>query len=530
MNASLVAVVFSSVAMIGAFFLAPRDTPALPRILAVWFGVTVIAFLIPAAGIALIFIGFLLSICALTSRENRIYIFIAAQFIIPSGYSAEVPFPGLNYLIDLNYSDAITLILLGPIFISALSRRQPEYLKSVDLFLLAYVLITGISSIRDLPFTSMLRNTTELFISLLLPYIAISRTLNTADQFDKAIKALLLGAAFLGGVGVISALRDWNYYTILPGSGVVSKMFTEYRFGFLRVYATLSKPLLGLFMGAGIACALYCMSQKSLPKIKAAVLLAILGFTAFVTGSRGGWMGAGAVLGAYLIFMMNNPLFRRVLVAGGLAGVGGLFAAIGFFGFSLDDEFGTFSYRAELLKTSIQQIQARPFFGATNVSELPAFQHLIQGEGIVDFVNMYIQIALRYGLIGFGAIAAVNYMVVRGGLRVVSKLEKDKRRRESGDILRRQILLMTAIMLSFFLVAATTSGISYMWNFAILILSLLTAQARCGFALAVSKEPGENPSFAPEDAAPRSAAISEKPRPSSRIYYGARHIRPLRDQ
>lgn len=529
MGASLTAVILTFAAIVGAVFLSPRAAPAFQRILAVWLGVTVIAFMLPAVGVAMMMIGALLTVSAMTSRENRIYIFIAAQFIVPKDYSVQVPFPGLNYLIDLSYGNLIALVLLGPIVVSSLSRRQPAYLKNVDMFLIAYVLIAGVSSIRDLPFTSMLRSLVEIVILVLLPYFAISRTLTTVEQFDKAIKALLLGAVFMAGVAVISALRGWNYYTMVPGTMTVGKMFTEYRFGFLRVYATLSKPLLGLFMGAGIVCVLYCMSKKSLPKIKTVALLGLMGFAAFVTGSRGGWIGAIAVVGAYLVFMTNKPWLRKLLVTGGLVGVVGFIAAIGLFDVSFDDEFGTFGYRAELLRTSFQQILERPFFGAANARELPAFQHLVQGEGIVDLVNMYISIALTYGLIGLGAIATANYLVLRGGLRAVSVLEAKKLGQEAADTLRHQILLMTAIMLGFFLVAATTSGISYMWNFAILILSLLTAQARYGLALAASKEPVEDSPATLSDNAPQSVVLSAK-RPSQPQYYGARHVRPINDQ
>lgn len=114
MGASLTAVILTFAAIVGAVFLSPRAAPAFQRILAVWLGVTVIAFMLPAVGVAMMMIGALLTVSAMTSRENRIYIFIAAQFIVPKDYSVQVPFPGLNYLIDLSYGNLIALVLLAP--------------------------------------------------------------------------------------------------------------------------------------------------------------------------------------------------------------------------------------------------------------------------------------------------------------------------------------------------------------------------------------------------------------------------------
>lgn len=522
MSASLVAVVFSCFAAVAGVFLAPRHSPVVFRILLVWLAVTVVAFLSPTEAVSLFVIGVILAIASMTSEENRVYLFIAAQFALPSSYSYQIPFPGLNFLIDLSYNNLISIVLLGPIFFKAMLSRSPSYLKSVDWFLFAYVIIIGFASLRDLPFTSALREATELFLLIILPYVAISRTLVTTEQFDKAIKVLVIAAAILGFVAVISALRGWNYYTLLPGSPAMHKFFTEYRNGILRVIATMNKPLLALFLATGIVSTIYCLGNKYVSKLWALALFAVLGFGAFATGSRGGWLGAAAVIGCYLLFIKASPRIRNLSISLGLTAVMGLVIAVAFFDVSFNDDFGTFNYRAELLRTSMEQIRERPIFGTHNIQQQERFQHLIQGEGIVDLVNIYLEIALFYGLVGLGTIGAAHAIGVRGGLRALRQVENQTIRSDDAQLRRRQLLLTVSIHFGLLAMVATTSGVSYVWNFGVLMLSLIVAQARSAFALVSA--PAAAPAVNNEETLKTNEPM--QPEPSGPTYYGARFFKP----
>lgn len=45
-------------------------------------------------------------------------------------------------------------------------------------------------------------------------------------------------------------------------------------------------------------------------------------------------------------------------------------------------------------------IQRNPLFGSFDFRNTPEMQSMIQGEGIIDIVNTYINLALRVGLVG----------------------------------------------------------------------------------------------------------------------------------
>ncbi|MBV8742950.1 MAG: hypothetical protein JOZ12_14270, partial [Sinobacteraceae bacterium] len=63
---------------------------------------------------------------------------------------------------------------------------------------------------------------------------------------------------------------------------------------------------------------------------------------------------------------------------------------------------GTVDYRQRLATRSWELIQQHPVFG--NQTAFMQMGDLRQGEGIIDFVNSYAQIALFYGLAGLAAL------------------------------------------------------------------------------------------------------------------------------
>jgi O-antigen ligase len=71
-------------------------------------------------------------------------------------------------------------------------------------------------------------------------------------------------------------------------------------------------------------------------------------------------------------------------------------------------------YRQRLFETSIVLIKQNPFFGNPRV--LDSMQSLKQGQGIIDLVNGYLQIALFYGLVGVVLFVALLSLAVKKGI------------------------------------------------------------------------------------------------------------------
>ena len=216
-----------------------------------------------------------------------------------------------------------------------------------------------------------------------------------------------------------------------------------------------------------------------MPMYLVAGLAVMFAAVCFATGARGGWMAGFFALSTYLALMMFNKTIRRMYLLGLFVGISTVMSLVFQDSSLIQDQYGTFSYRAELLRTSISQIADRPFFGSADIMSLPRFQHLRQGEGIIDLVNAYLQIALYNGLIGLGLYAFANWFALKAGLRMFAQLPA-KDADESVASLRRNAALFIAMHIGFLIMIATISAVSYIWHYGFIFLGLLVALARVG--------------------------------------------------
>lgn len=519
MNANLVSIVYTFAAIAGAFFVAPKsgDYP-LTRIIAYWAIATAAIFLLPYKLLVLFLLGCVLVVLGQGSPASRVAVYAGVLMAVPDYYSAQIPFPGINYLIDIDPAKIATLFLFGPLFLAKAFAPASKKLRIVDGLLLAYVLLTGVLSIRDLPFTSMLRSTVDQFLLIYMPYIAISRSLETQEDVDNVLKALFVTCLICAGIGLVSLVTHWNYYLRFdPGAGF--KAFIETRNGLLRIYSTTSTTLLALTMGAGIVTAFYLRSQKMLPGLYFMGAAFVFAFAAFATGSRGGWLSAILAVGSWYVFERMGAGVRRLFMLALGAAVAALVAAVFQDSAILQDEYGTYSYRAELMRVSVAQIAQRPLFGSADFMALPSFQALRQGEGIIDLVNTYLQVTLYYGLTGLALFLGANLAVLRSGLRALKDLPPLKTA-SAGDARERKVLsLLLAMLLGYLGLLATTSTVSYIWNFGYLLLALNVAQVRV--MAAAKTAPAPSPAAQPEDKPEETQAAP------ARVPYGARFVRRI---
>ncbi len=121
--------------------------------------------------------------------------------------------------------------------------------------------------------------------------------------------------------------------------------------------------------------------------------------------SRGPWLGFALCV---VVLMMTNLRSSSKLLVGVIPGVVSLiflhppfidrFTNLLPFVGSADK--GSETYRSRLFENSIIVIERYPLFGSDTFVREPEMQTMIQGQGIVDVVNTYLQISLHYGLIG----------------------------------------------------------------------------------------------------------------------------------
>ncbi|MGB2833248.1 MAG: hypothetical protein WBC07_09880, partial [Methylotenera sp.] len=85
-------------------------------------------------------------------------------------------------------------------------------------------------------------------------------------------------------------------------------------------------------------------------------------------------------------------------------------------------------YRVKLLDSAVIVFNRYPFFGSVNYRDELAGLGMLQGEGIVDVVNSYLDVVLEYGLVGLmlylGFFSIILFSVI-GSLRKVYDRQSD---------------------------------------------------------------------------------------------------------
>ncbi|NNE40809.1 MAG: O-antigen ligase family protein [Marinicaulis sp.] len=478
MNVNIVAIACVFMSVCAAIPFIPRGEKfGQGRILLVWMLAGAVGFLVSNTLAALFLIALLFLAVSQIGSVKRVYLYLGVFTALPIGFHEYIPFPGLNYLIDMQYAKVATIVILGPVFLSVLMKPAPKTFRGVDRFLLAFVLMTGIMSIRDVSFTSMLRTTLDQFLLIYVPYLAITRTLTKQEHFTGAIKAIFVSILVYAMIALISTARDWNFYASFGGE-MGYKAYADFRNGFLRITATLNPALLGLMMGIGLSSAMFMQRLKAHPRYFLYGFMIVFSFILFVTGARGGWLSGIIAVSFYLLFSRLNRVGRRLLVVSCIAGVVSIITLIAQDSSLISDQYGTVNYRAELLRTSFGQIAERPLFGSVDFLDSPRYAHLIQGEGIVDLVNAYLQVTLYYGLVGLALFLGAHLSCVRGGMKLINAMQSKGVRDGGNDAAFRMICLLLAAELAYLALLATISAGTYIPHYGYVLMGLIVAQVR----------------------------------------------------
>lgn len=478
MSPQIVAVVLTSFAAFVVLMLMPKeDRPFTMAVCATWVMAAVIAFFISDPSLTFFALFLMLGVVGVVSPRGAVFLYLGVLAALPMGMSYQVPMIGLNYLIALDYAKLATLVLLGPAFLKTAFVRAPSTLRSVENLLLFFVLFTGVMSFRDLPFTSVMRTVFDLFVLVYVPFFTISRTLRTQEDINWALRAIFASFLLMALIAAISTLRSWNYYAYVQDE-TFGKAYFDIRNGLLRVGATVIPSLLALLTSAGIIYAFLLRARKKLSPLYAYGSIAILAFACFATGARGGWLAAIACMGAYGVLYYGGGALRRLAyfsaIVGGIVGFYLIFSGSDL----LNDEYGTVNYRAELIRTSMAQISERPLFGTSDIFSLPSFQHLRQGEGIIDLVNAYIQIVLFYGLVGLSSLLGAHALGALAGLKEL-KMMPDRRMGTPAEVEQRRMLaFLLAFQGGYLVLIATISYVAQVPHYGYLILAILVAQVR----------------------------------------------------
>jgi hypothetical protein len=260
---------------------------------------------------------------------------------------------------------------------------------------------------REASVTSALRSVFYLFVDVALPYFVFSRAFDTIPKLRDAVAALVVAGLLLAAVGVFEASRHWLLYAALTQAwGSADQLVYLGRSGVLRAMGSTGHAIaLGYVLA--ICLLLYLpMHARLRGRWQPWAVLILFAAGLFSPLSRGPWLGAVAGLLLYL-GLGERPV--RNLLSFGVASlfVFAVLSLLPFGRFVLDlvpfigtVETGNIEYRQLLMRNAAGLIWRHPVLGSTDYVERLAAMGMVQGQGIVDIVNSYVEVTLRSGLAG----------------------------------------------------------------------------------------------------------------------------------
>jgi O-antigen ligase len=285
----------------------------------------------------------------------------------------------------------------------------------MDLALLGYGLLNSFhylqaqavgGALYPITITDSIRRAFVFLFIAYVPYFVTSRLSVNRRALVDNIASYCLACGLLSGIAIFESLRGWLLYGELPTRWATSTG-TQYliREHALRAMASSGHPLaLATYLSIAVAFWLYLRPRVESARARLGFSI-LLGTGLVVTYSRGPWIGAAV---ASLVFLMLKPravsaMFKTtigVLLVGAALSTTPLgekiISLLPIFGGKADSE--TITYRENLMDRSLTIIGQHPFIGDTTA--LSQMEDLRQGQGIIDLVNVYVQVLLNDGFIG----------------------------------------------------------------------------------------------------------------------------------
>lgn len=346
-----------------------------------------------------------------------------------------------------------------------------------DRLVVCYVLLLIGLEFRRSEFTNVIRVAMLHTLDILVPYFAFSRTVVSLADFRKALLGLTIGVLPLSLISLLEAAKSWHLYGQIAHDwgGFIS---VTRRDGILRAAGSAEGGItLGYLFMVAIGCVLPFW-QKANPALRFLVVGLLMLFAGLVaTLSRGPWVGAAVLVFVYtvmgpkpianlgrLAIIASLVLLPLLLMPGGEK-LMNILPVVG----SVDAE--TITYRQRLFESSLAVIERNPWFGSADYLLTPEMRGMIQGEGIIDRVNSYVQIALDSGIVGLSLFVGF-FASILVGLRRIFKFDSYLDL-GLGDLARASLATLLAILVTI----GTTSSIDFVpyvyWSFAGLCVALI---------------------------------------------------------
>lgn len=364
-----------------------------------------IAFLSPNLLVFNIAAGLIVPIFA---NERRLIapIFVFAMLTLPAPASA-LALSGV-YFFSMS---AVIAVTLGAAFTATIrggggSASPGVPVPSICLVILFLVFLWP--GIRSTSPTNMARLLIEQGLTILLPFYIIRRSVKDLDDIRLFLVGFVAVAASLSTLAMYEAWSGWPLYRIVSdhfGVGLSSGASVKMRGGLLRSPGPFPEPLSFAFQLC--LAALLVLTSRWMFRTRRLhyVMIGILMVGLFAPQSRGAWLGLGCGMLIYAAVTGKVGALVKIGIFVPLAGV--ITYLAGFFIPLIGNMIGLNSagvinkdYRQVLLERGWEEAQKHLLAGQNVDLVMYSLRDMVQGEGIVDFVNTYLFVLLVSGLIG----------------------------------------------------------------------------------------------------------------------------------
>lgn len=380
----------------------------------VWFLLTIVSFVSPSFWLY-VFVAVPTFLWANRKDSNPIALYLLMLHIVPP-FGFIIPLLGNNGLFPLDNYRLLAFCVLLPTALRYRRNREEaatSVFGTMDVLLVAFgALQVALYTSPDVPvpipdsWSNVLRRAVLFFFDIYLLYFTVSRTCQSRRKMVDAAASFCLACGVMASVAIFENLRHWLLYLEVVGNWGLPLRDVDWltRGAELRAQASAGHPLsLGFLLATAFGLWLYLKShvQDRTRRIGAPLLLWGGLLAAF---SRGPWLGA---VTAYFTFFAAGPRAASRLAKGTLLALGvALLIMLSPLGNRILDVLpimghkadSNIIYRERLAERGWEIVMRHPFFG--DQFPYPEMQDLRQGEGIIDFVNSYLEVALNYGLIG----------------------------------------------------------------------------------------------------------------------------------
>lgn len=388
----------------------------------IWVALTICFFLARNFWIVVL-VSTIILLISMKREADRTVLFLLVFCMTPTTAIVVPGFGVVNYLLPFAFQDFLTLLLLVPVLLSG-STAKGELGKASRIMLYFYCALLVILTFRGTTFTDTLRFTFGLVLSMLVPFLAFSTAVNTEAKMKAVIHVMIFAAICPALVGVFEMVKHWHLYeSAFRPWGMESSVFSGYllRDGQLRASGPMLEPIpFGTLFMVGIG---FCLALpiKLLSTGQRTLLIALLLGGLASPIARGPWLGAVVILVVFYL-IGSNPVrhLSKLAIAGAACIFLLILTPIGDRVINLlpyvgsEESTVTADYRSKLLENSWIVIRRNPLFGSVDYLETPEMQEMIQGQGIIDVVNTYLQVALATGLAGLGLFVLFFVTVLAG--------------------------------------------------------------------------------------------------------------------